>query len=71
MPDHYTIAANCDQVPSVDDWTKRVSEALSEEVLKLRQHALGCLAQNVKDQRWGVLAGIASKILTDRGVQYQ
>lgn len=65
------IAGNCDQIPSVEEWTKRINEAPSETILKLRQHALGCLAQNIQSQQWGILAGIAERVLTERGVQYQ
>lgn len=70
MNANYMIAGNCDQLPSVEEWTTRVNKAPSEVVLKLRQHALGCLAQNVQDQRWGILVGIAEGVLRERGVQY-
>jgi len=71
MDANYMIAGNCDQIPNVEEWTEWLNEAPPETALKLRQHALGCLAQNVKDQRWGVLAGIAEQVLTRRNVQYQ
>src|SRR5208283_4331978 len=71
MNANYVIAGNCDQIPSAEEWTKRINEASSETILKLRQHALGCLAQNIQNQQWGVLSGIAERVLTERGVQYQ
>ena len=41
-----------------------------DEALKLRQHAIMCLAQNVQDQRWGVLIGIAESVLRKREIQF-
>jgi hypothetical protein len=67
----YQISGGCDEVPGVEEWTEHVNAASTEELLRLRQHALGCLAQNIKNQRWGVLVGIAERVLTDRNVQYQ
>ena len=67
----YVMAGNCDQIPTAEDWTRWVNEASPEIVLKLRQHALGCLAQNVQDQRWGVLIGIAEMALKERCIEYQ
>lgn len=65
------MSGGCDEAPSVEEWTNRVRAASSDEVQKLRQHVLGCLAQNVKEQRWGVLAGIAAQVLLERNVQFK
>lgn len=66
----YSMAANCDETPTVDVWTKWVTEAPPETALKLRQHALMCLAQNVQSQQWGELIGIAERVLRERDIRW-
>jgi hypothetical protein len=47
-----------------------MQKASPYEALKLRQHAIICLAQNLQNQRWGVLIGIAERVLRERGIQF-
>ena len=70
MNPDYVIAANCDQIPTGEKWTEMMQTVSPDEALKLRQHAIMCLAQNVQDQRWGVLIGIAESVLRKREIQF-
>jgi hypothetical protein len=65
------MSGGCDDVPGVEVWTERVNKASSEEILKLRRHAVGCLTQTGHNQQWGVLVGIAEQVLTERNVPFQ
>jgi len=64
------IAANCDQIPSIHEWTKWMNEAPADQAVGLLRHAHSCLSQNVQNQQWGVLIGIAEDILKARSIQY-
>jgi len=67
----YKIAGNCGKIPNVEVWTGWINEAPPDTALKLRQHAIGCLAQSIQNQRWGVLIGIAEGILSQRKIDFQ
>jgi hypothetical protein len=64
----FYAAANCDQVPTVEEWTKWMHEAPADQAAGLLRHAHSCLAQNVKEQRWGELLTIAERILRERNI---
>jgi hypothetical protein len=51
MNPDYVMAANCDQIPTGEKWIEMMQTVSPDEALKLRQHAIMCLAQNVQDQQ--------------------
>jgi len=75
IPDHhfssYRLFANCDQVPTKEEWAAQIREATPEDALRLLDYANFCLARNVQDQRWGLLIGIAERILRERRIRFQ
>jgi hypothetical protein len=71
MRGNYTFAQDPSQVPTTEQWTKWMTDAPVEQALGLRQHALSCLHQNIQEQRWGILIGIAGHILRVRGIDYR
>jgi len=64
------IAANCDEIPTTEEWTKWMKNAPADQALGMLHHAHSCLSQNVKNQRWGVLIGVAEQILRERSIQF-
>lgn len=66
----YYFAANCDEIPTIEKWAEMMQKSSSDDALKLRRHALSCLSQNVQNQRWGVLVGIAERVLGEREIQF-
>jgi hypothetical protein len=70
MKPDFVIAANCDEIPTTDKWTEMMQKSSSGEALKLRQHAIMCLHQNVQEQRWGELIGISERVLGERGIGF-
>jgi hypothetical protein len=65
------ISANCDNVPSPEEWERRLRSVSDEELHRLWQHALDCLAQDILSQKWAQHVGIAERLLTGRGVEYR
>ena len=70
LGEYVTFAQYPDEIPTTEKWTKWMTEAPADEALRLRQHALSCLHQNVHAQQWGVLIGIAEQILRVRGIDW-
>jgi hypothetical protein len=62
---HTVIAANCDQVPTVEWWTEAMRQSGTKEASKLVRHAQLCLRQN---PQWGELLTIAERIVSERGI---
>ena len=66
--DTYYMAANCDQVPTVEEWIKWMHEAPEAQALGLLRHAHSCLSQSVQNQLWGELINIAERALQERNI---
>lgn len=65
------FAGNCHEVPPADEWERRIRLVSNEELVKLWQHALGCLSQDVESQRWASHVGIAERIMERRGIKFR
>ena len=63
-------ADDCELIPPVEQWTKWMNEAPADRALGQLRHAQFCHSQNVKNQQWGVLIGIAEQILKARLIQF-
>lgn len=65
------ISGNCDQVPPLDEWERRLQGLPDDELWKLWQHALGCLAQDIPSQKWAQHVGIAERLMEERGIKFR
>ena len=65
------IAANCREVPPLEEWEQRLRSVSDEELQNLRQHALGCLAQDIPSQTWAPHVGIVEQLLAERGIEFR
>jgi len=70
MEPDFETAANCDQIPTVEKWKEMMQKASPHEALKLLQHAIMCLDQNVQQQRWGELIGVSESVLRKREIEF-
>jgi hypothetical protein len=59
-----------DDMPTIEQWTQWMHDAPPDQALTLLDIAQARLAQNVQNQRWGVLIGIAHNVLRDRGIPF-
>ena len=65
------IPANCDQIPPLAEWKRRLRSVSDDELKRLWQHALGCLAQDIPSQKWAQHVRIAEKTMEERGIEFR
>jgi hypothetical protein len=59
-------------VPSAEEWERRMLNASQDEAIKLWQLSIECLHTKNQDQEgWGRRIGIAQRVLSTRGIPWR
>jgi hypothetical protein len=45
--------------------------ATNTGAVRLWQHALSCLSQDIQGERWAPIVGIAERIMLERGIEFR
>jgi hypothetical protein len=64
------VAMNCDQIPPLDEWERRLRSASDDELWKLWQRAQACLARDIPSQKWAEHVSIAQRLMRERGMKF-